>query len=82
MPRAFGVIVGGAAGAIAAWLGAKLVGMRRCVMFGASLMALCGALMALLDGSWTTMTVGLDLCSPIPAGIAAGALVAKLTKGR
>jgi hypothetical protein len=78
----FGVIVGGAAGAIAAWLGAKLVGMRQCVAFGAIVMALCGALMALLDGSWTTMTVGLDLCSPILAGIAAGALVAKVNKGQ
>jgi hypothetical protein len=78
----FGVIAGGAGGAIAAWLGAKLVGMRRCVAFGAILMAICGALMALLDASWTTMTVGLDLLSPILAGVAAGALVAKLSKGQ
>jgi hypothetical protein len=78
----FGVIVGGTAGAIAVWLGAKLVGMRRCAAFGAILMAACGALMSLGDAAWTPLTVGLDLLSPILAGIAAGALVATLNKGQ
>jgi len=86
----FGVVFGAIAGSVAGLLGNPLIGLRRCVVFGVILMGINGSLMVFGDyygnperfAAWTTMIVGMDVASPVLAGIVAGALVAKLSKGQ
>lgn len=93
-----GGIVSTILGAIFGAVGGLALGMnrvesanrRRCILFGAVLMGLIGALGVLNDiaGSperfkkWPVMLLGMDLLCPILAGIAAGALVARLSNSR
>src|SRR5579862_3137214 len=85
-----GAVVGAVAGGALGMNRVESANRQRCILFGAILMGLIGASGALIDitgtperfKSWPVMLLGMDLLCPILAGIAAGALVARLISSR
>jgi hypothetical protein len=83
-----GCILGPIAAAFVGLTGRQLTGTRRCLLFGVLLMGAAGGLEALSDyvGSpdrfvtRLTLIIGLDIVSPVMAGLAGGALVGRLSK--
>jgi hypothetical protein len=81
---AFGIIVG----AVGGLSGIRLRGMRRCVLFGVIAMGCVGVLVTFLEffrfgnisPTQPLLIVGLDLLSPILAGMAGGTLAGALSK--
>jgi len=86
----FGAVFGAVGGGALGMNRVESANRRRCVLFGAVLMGLIGALGALNDfvGSperfktWAVMVLGMDVLCPILAGIAAGALISRSSNRR
>jgi hypothetical protein len=87
---AFGIVLGTIAGAVAGLNGIRLESLRRCVLFGVTLMGFTGTLWTFVIYSESperfaasaTMIIGMGVACPLLAGMAAGALVAMLSKGQ
>ena len=82
-----GGIVGRLAGGLIRRLGLRVDGPLAGACFGGGLMAIVGLFVTLADlaiggdafAEWLALYLGLDLASPIVAGIAGGALVGAIT---
>jgi hypothetical protein len=85
-----GGIVGGLVGGLIRRLGVRVDGPLVGACFGGCLMAIVGLFVTLADlaiggdafAEWLALYLGLDLASPIVAGIAGGALVGAITSAQ
>ncbi len=83
-----GVTLGAVAGAICGFFGIPFRDRRRCLLFAVALMGFVGFLTALGDylqnpyrfGTWPLMILGMDMISPVLAGLAAGSLVGTFSR--
>jgi len=83
----FGGIVAAVAGRLCRVLGIRVSGARRGACFGACVMAVVGFFVILVDyatnpaffAEWAVFCVGLELISPVAAGIVVGAFLGRIT---